>query len=469
MNDEGYLWQGAELAALFGLTSDTSPVNGVSIDSRSTAKGDLFIALSGDPGPKFNAGQPAPDARDGHAFIASAIAAGASVIMRHDGKPTDVSSINVQDTLSGLWKLGAAASQRCRGKTLAITGSSGKTTLRAWFETALATQGKVHASTGSLNNHWGVPLSLSRMPRDVDFGVFEVGTNHPGEIAPLSKLVSPDVALLLNVLPAHIGNFSNMKALRQEKLSIATGITDHGVFVLPESLRSELAQYDFLGRNDLITFGDKNADVSARIQETVAGMDMAVDVAGTIVNCQVPFSGRERAESVMALFGVCHALGVSLTEVAEKLRELPLPKGRGNKILVDGIIIIDDSYNANPASMQMGLRQLQGVSDGKGRKIALLGEMLELGELSRSAHLEVGEAAAGIDIVYTFGDGFEDVPFSGSHQHNALVSDLDIDKFAQDLNPGDIVLVKGSNRVFWTAGFVTALQRSLAGLSRSTP
>ncbi|MFT7219996.1 MAG: UDP-N-acetylmuramoyl-tripeptide--D-alanyl-D-alanine ligase, partial [Candidatus Azotimanducaceae bacterium] len=166
MNHDDYLWQGAELAALFNLTADTSPVHGVSIDSRTTTKGDLFIALSGDPGPMFNGGQPAPDARDGHVFIASAIAAGAGVIMRHDGKPTDVSSINVQDTLSGLWKLGAAASQRCSGKTLAITGSSGKTTLRAWFETALATQCRTHASTGSLNNQWGVPLSLARMPRD---------------------------------------------------------------------------------------------------------------------------------------------------------------------------------------------------------------------------------------------------------------------------------------------------------------
>ncbi|MFT7222259.1 MAG: UDP-N-acetylmuramoyl-tripeptide--D-alanyl-D-alanine ligase, partial [Candidatus Azotimanducaceae bacterium] len=279
-----------------------------------------------------------------------------------------------------------------------------------------------------------------------------------------SKLVSPDVALLLNVLPAHIGNFPSMKALRQEKLSIATGITGHGIFVLPESLRSELDQYDFLKTNDTVTFGDKNADVSARIQETVAGMDMEVDVAGTIVNCQVPFSGRERAESVMALFGVCHALGLSLIEVAENLRELPLPNGRGNRIVVDDITIIDDSYNANPASMEMGLRHLQGASGGKGRKIALLGEMLELGELSQSAHRNVSVAAAGIDVVYTFGAGFDDVPFSGSHHHSALVSDLNLDEFARDLKAGDVVLVKGSNRVFWTAGFVTDLQRALGAL-----
>ena len=154
----------------------------------------------------------------------AAIAKGAAAVMCRNDFDTDSPRLPVVDTLDGLWKLAGAARSRFDGKVVAITGSAGKTTMRRWLEQLLAPLGGIHASVGSYNNHWGVPLSLSRSPRAADYGIFEVGTNHPGEIEPLSELVAPDVALLLNVLPAHIGNFAHMQALAEEKLAIASGL-----------------------------------------------------------------------------------------------------------------------------------------------------------------------------------------------------------------------------------------------------
>lgn len=441
------LWRGDELAALFDLTDFSTDVTGVSIDTRTLRPGDLFIALSGDPGPRFGGGD--ANARDGHDFITQAINAGAAAVMVHRKIESDVPAIMVPDTLDGLWQLGAAARKRFQGRVVALTGSSGKTTLRSWFEHVLQQVGSCHASTGSLNNHWGVPLSLSRMPADREYAVLEVGTNHPGEIAPLSELVWPDVSMLLNVLPAHIGNFENMDALTEEKLSIAAGLHDEGKMVLPERLKSRSHW------PQTVTFGAPDADVFALTDSDATGTHLNLKLSGRQFEGFIPFHGPERVESTLALVAALDALGADLEPALAVLKNLPLPEGRGNLHDIAGIVVVDDSYNANPGSMMMSLNSFSMLRAS--RKFAFLGEMLELGEDAERYHQEVARDADGLDQIFSFGDGFEQCEFASPVRHYNSVASFDMDAFVEQLNAGDAILVKGSNKVFWLQAFVRRL------------
>ena len=441
-----FLWSGTELGAAFGQTDISAGVNGISIDSRTTAPGDLFVALSGNPGPRFGGGDEKP--RDGHDFIEMAVNAGASVVMAHREVTCAVPVLRVDDTLDGLWQLGGCARNRTYAKVAGITGSSGKTTIRAWLESILSPITSCHASEGSLNNHWGVPLSLARMPVDSDVGLFEIGTNHPGEIEPLSRLVEPNVALVLNVLPAHIGNFSGLDELKVEKLSISHGLRSGGTLVVPVELASHS------NHPKIITFGDRG-DVSAKGRSAGSGMTVRIDVAGTEVECEVPFVGAERVESISALFAVLFALGFDPKQTVEHISALELPSGRGNLLEVAGITIIDDSYNANPVSMKMSLAHLSSMKKHH-RRIALLGEMLELGAATEAAHQEMGRHLEGVDQVYTFGLGFSESSFL-RQGHFRSVDEFDFENFVDRLEPGDSVLVKGSNKIFWKHSFVERL------------
>ena len=380
-----------------------------------------------------------------------AIENGAGAIMCNSDYTIESPQIKVSDTLDGLWMLAAAARERFGGQVVAITGSNGKTTMRAWLEQLLAPVGNTHASFASYNNHWGVPLSLSRLPQAADFGLFEVGTNHPGEIEPLSDLVRPDIALLLNVFPAHIGNFRDMEALVNEKLSIGNGLAASGMFVLPHSLKGQ-AKHD-----NLLTFGlEPDADFSGVWSDN----QLVVTMPGGSHVLDVRWNDSARLSSLLASMAVLHALGVSLTEVEEVYSSLELPDGRGNQHQIAGVTVIDDSYNANPASIKMALDQLINVAC-EGRRIALLGEMLELGRHSEAAHAELASFAEVLDQVLTFGPSFETL---GIGTHYASVSDFDLSSFVSELKPNDVILIKGSNKVFWANGFVGKLIRSLDSL-----
>lgn len=436
------LWEGPELAEIFAqsaFASGTPGVTGISIDTRSLQPGELFVALK--------------DIRDGHEFVAAAAEAGAAAALVSEKVDVDIAQLRVPDTLEGLWQLGRAARFRIPGKTVAITGSSGKTTLRSWSEQVLRAVDHTHASVGSYNNHWGVPLSLARAPRDTVFGIFEVGTNAPGEIAPLSDLVKPHVSLLLNVLPAHIGNFPSMAALEQEKLSIADGLVDGGTFVLPQRMR------DMTSVEKRLTFGfDTAADVHLMGEQSTATALHQLDIATPAgdVRLRVPFTSREHIETTLALVAMLHALGVDPMLAASNFEQLNLPTGRGNFNQVNGVAVVDDSYNANPVSMKMALTNLRQIPDG-GRRIALLGEMLELGGLSGAAHAEVLGAAEGIDEVWTFGEGFKHAAAERGCHHLPDVTFFNLAEFVAGLSPGDTVLVKGSNKVFWKHDFVGKL------------
>ena len=443
------LWQWSELAVLGQPAGVSGPdIQGVCIDSRQIAKGDLFIALSGDPGPRFNSSIDNP--RDGHDFIAGALLGGAAAVMLTDiPDKADFPYVQVNNTLDGLWSLGRAARARCAGQVVAITGSAGKTTARSWLMQCLQEQFATHGSLGSLNNHWGVPLSLGRMPRETQVGVFEIGTNHPGEISPLSCLVSPDVSILLNVLPAHIGNFESLQALELEKRSIADGLSAEGKFILPLELASNDPRQ--------ITFGlNEAADVSARYEVTDAGWRVSADVQGSSVNYTLVSGGEHKVLTSLAVLAAAHTLGADLTRIAARFLSLDTPEGRGNERVIGEVTVIDDSYNANPVSMQYAMDALLQRS---GRKIALLGEIMELGDEAAAYHQQIATAFAHYDQVITVGDGFAATP---GQQHFGSSKEIDLSALVSSLQPGDTLLVKGSNKVFWVNGFVNALVDALA-------
>ncbi|MDE0366470.1 MAG: Mur ligase family protein [Gammaproteobacteria bacterium] len=449
------LWRWPELCGALGLTRAHGPdITGVTIDSRATKPGDLFVALPGDPGPRFNASSRSE--RDGHDFVFHAAKNGASGALVHRGVETDLPLLATGDTLDGLWAIGRARRAALAGDIVAVTGSSGKTTAKTFLKIALG----AFATGGSLNNHLGVPLSLARTPRDATTAVYEIGTNHPGEIAPLSELVRPTVAVVLNVHPAHAEFFADANRLRKEKLSIHKGLEEQGHLVVYESVT-----LDGLPSNlRTITFG---AGRGCRVR--LLGEDSGLAkfrVDGRNLSARVPGGGLHRARLIGAVLGVLSALGRD-HEPALELPETLIPAGRGNVRVAGGVTVVDDSYNANPESMKAALEQLAGAS---GRKVAILGEMLELGEEGPSYHAGLATWCERLDRVVAVGDGmrplFERLQANQRWLWCSKADDALSDSLADELQVGDRVLVKGSNRVFWVHGFVTRLCDALEQRNR---
>jgi UDP-N-acetylmuramoyl-tripeptide--D-alanyl-D-alanine ligase len=461
-NDTLWLWRELEVACGLATSGASLGVNGISIDSRSVATGDLFIALAGDPGPRFKSS--GSQGLDGHDFIESAEKNGATGLLVSKQLDSGLPALLVEDTLDGLWQLGAAGRARMLGQVVAITGSSGKTTLRQWTQEILSAQASTHASIGSLNNHWGVPLSLARMPRDTKFGVFEVGMNHPGEISPLASLVKPDVAVVLNVLPAHLGHFESLDHIRTEKLSIADGLGPEGVLIMPDDIAKEASE-----TRKTITFGfSQDADIRGQI---IAMPSQSIDTRVEVTIDDAKYSyilagkGEHRVLTSLAAMAITHALGADLDAAAKALSNITTPAGRGNRIQLKKTVLVDDSYNANPVSMAYAIKALK--SSTSPRTIAVLGEMFELGNSSVAAHLELQALCYGIDQVITVGAGFkvwqEGVFAPGVWQHYASASDIPLNLLIE--NPEVEILIKGSNKVFWVEGFVDKFKSFLEGLN----
>ena len=436
------LWHWDELTKIANTSTKGPLISGASIDSRSIVPGDLFIALDGNASGRFNVD--APGARDGHDFVEMAGKAGAAAAMVSRPVEGAIAQLMVSDTLDGLRALGALGRERMQGRVVAVTGSSGKTTFKQWLYEVLSTRHATHAATGSLNNHWGVPLTLARMPVDAVFGVVEIGTNHPGEIGPLSELASPDVAVLLNVLPAHIGNFGDLSSLRAEKQQIVAGLRPGGVFVAPPGFGAD------------ISFGLDNGDVTASYQPMDKGWQVTAETPNGRYEYYLAAMGKHRLETSLAVLACLIALGQDPLLYLPAFGEITVPEGRGNVIAVEGVQIIDDSYNANVQSLIFALEDL---SVRRGRRFALIGEMLELGAASQQLHQEVAEHFVDIDEVITFGEGFAACP-GGEHVNAA--SEFDLETFAAGLRAGDVVLVKGANQVFWVSRFVRQLSDAIS-------
>jgi len=475
--DLATLWHWTELEDACNLTRSNvnRKVSGISIDSRSVTEGDLFIALSGDPGPGFTSS--GSQGMDGHDFVAQAKQKGAVGLMVSRPVSSTLPMLRVANTLNGLWQLGSAARNRMSGKVVAITGSSGKTTLRQWTEQVLSEQAMTHASIGSFNNHWGVPLSLARMPRQSDYGIFEVGMNHPGEISPLATLVKPDVAVVLNVLPAHIGQFESLEHIRKEKLSIKDGLVPTGTLVLPDDIATEE-----LGIDKIVTFGfAEHALVKGKIVSDTTQLDktrVEVMIEDTCYVYTLDGRGEHRVLTSLALMAIVHSLGADLDAAALSMSKITTPKGRGNRIAIGKTVLVDDSYNANPVSMAYALESL--IASRAKKKVALLGEMFELGDASDSAHLALQAQCQGLDRVITVGDRFltwkEGFFPAGVWQHFASAAEIPLAELVREITKGSEpvqsesmtpvpliseILIKGSNKVFWAYDFACQVEACL--------
>ena len=336
-----------------------------------------------------------------------------------------------------------------------MTGSSGKTTVRSFLAAAL----NCAPATGSLNNFWGVPLSLARTPRAAPAAVLEIGTNHPGEIEPLARLVMPTVALLLNVRPAHLQYFESIGALRREKISIFEGLIDTGVAVVPDDLDASGVRADVRR----MTFGrSSSADVSLRDYRSET-RTATFRIAGRSRVARVPGGGAHRAMSLAAVLA-CLVGADQPIDAALQLPDSIVPQGRGSRISIGGVEIIDDSYNANPTSM---VAALQGLASEPARHtVAILGEMRELGDGSAEFHRQLAPHCERITRIVCVGKGMDPLWDALSDRQRLTRADtvdtLSLLDLVAELEPGDVVLVKGSNRVFWANDFVQKFSDALA-------
>jgi UDP-N-acetylmuramoyl-tripeptide--D-alanyl-D-alanine ligase len=433
------LWRADELAAAFGLPERAGfAASGVSIDTRSLQPGDLFVALAGE--------------RDGHDFVAEALAKGAAGALVSRDVPGLSKLLRVDDTLDGLTRLGAFARARSAAKIVAVTGSVGKTTTKEMLRRALAGFGAVHAADASFNNHIGVPLTLARLPREADFAVLELGMNHPGEIAPLARLARPHVAVITAIERAHIGLMGSLAAIAAEKATIFLGLTPGGTAVWPADSEFFEAIGSFVPVTaEQIAFGAGDL-AQARLveaQSDAKGCTVLVEIGGLRLRFHLAAPGRHMAMNAVAALAVCHALGVDTEKAATALDGFAPFAGRGvhKTIALRGAqaVLLDESYNASGASVRAALEVL---SLQPGRHVAVLGDMLELGDDARSEHeglaAEVDDAA---DILFACGPMmgflFNRMPAAkqGGYAQNAAAL-APIVKAA--VRPGDSVLVKGS-------------------------
>lgn len=452
------LWTSTEAAQATGgrATADFA-ITGLSIDTRSLQPGDLFVALTA--------------ARDGHDFVAQALAAGASgalVSRIPDGVAPDAPLLLVDAVLPALEDLGRAARARSRARVIGITGSVGKTSTKEMLRAILSTLGTVHAAEASFNNHWGVPLTLARMPADTDFAVLEIGMSNPGEIAPLARMVRPDVALITTVAPAHLEAFGNIEGIAHEKAAILDGLVPGGIAVLPADLAVTpilTAKAAEVGAG-VILFG-RDAGAEYRLTDVTLARDTTVakaEARGKPVLFKVCSAGRHFAMNALACLAVAEALGADTAVAALDIGLWQPPAGRGTRerIVLDlvddhlGFDLIDDAFNANPTSLDAALEVLAAAApeDGigrvsGGRRIAVLGDMLELGPEEMRLHRDIAAhpALKGVARVHCVGPRmrylWQALPLEQRGEWVAEATEL-VPRARHLVDAGDIVLVKGS-------------------------
>lgn len=441
---------GAIATAVKGKTTGTWEATSVSIDTRTLEKGALFVAL---PGTQV----------DGHEFVKAAIekgAAGALVSKLVSGVDAD-KQVLVADVETALQDLGIAARARSSAKIIGITGSVGKTGAKEMLAAALAPHGKVHATKGNLNNHLGVPLILSNMPLDADFAVIEMGMNHPGEIARLSRWAKPHAALITTVDAVHIEYFDSVEAIADEKASIFDGMGGEGVAVIngdnPHAARLR-AHGDKLGLDRVLSFGTGEGNVCLMQAYRVEDFHSEVEavIAGTSMAYTLGTVGKHWALASVAVLGMVDALGLDVAKSAAVLAYFTEPKGRGQikKLAVKGghLRLIDDAYNASPISMKGAFEKLADLRDSAThdtRTVVVMGDMLELGEHSEDMHVGMVPALVNnqMDLVFAAGSFMEKMynalPESMRGAYRATAKEL-APVVVNALRPQDLVLVKGS-------------------------
>ena len=443
------LWTAEDAAAATGGRlhgADSWIATGVSIDTRSLQPGDLFVALK--------------DQRDGHEFLADAFAKGAAAaVVSNPAHAGQGPCLVVKDSLEGLRGLARVARGRTRARCAAITGSVGKTSVKEALAACLAPSGATHHAVKSFNNHIGVPLTLARMPRDCDFAVFEIGMNNRGEIAPLTAMAQPHVAIVTTVAPVHIENLGSLEAIADEKADIYAGLTRDGVALVP----AEAPHLDRLlriaeqhGAASLL-FG-RGAECDARLLSFDVGpdgSDATADILGKPVRYRVGAPGAQWATNSLAALTAAALLGGDLDAAIDAMARLEPAEGRGRARTIaaarGAFTLVDDAYNASPISVAAALDTLARRPVGPGgRRLAMLGDMLELGPDEGRYHAELAEAVqrAGIDLVFCAGPRmrflWDALP---PERRGGYANDADsLSSVAADaVQAGDVVLVKGSN------------------------
>jgi UDP-N-acetylmuramoyl-tripeptide--D-alanyl-D-alanine ligase len=478
------LWTSDDAATVTdGRATRPFAASGLSIDTRTLQSGDLFVALK--------------DARDGHDFVADALrkgAAGALVSRVPEGCSEADPLLIVPDVLAALTALGAAGRARARAKVVAVTGSVGKTSTKEMLRAVLAGQGKVHAAEASFNNHWGVPITLARLPADADFAVIEIGMNHPGEIAPLARLARPHVAMITTIAPAHLEAFDDIDGIAQEKASIFEGLVPGGVAVVPSGLGTTPILLEAASKANarVMRFGvDKTDDYCAA--EITLAQDRTIVKAlrhGAPVLFKVQTAGRHFATNALGVLAVADALGADPAVAACDLGRWAPPAGRGarQRIYLDivdealSFDLIDDAFNANPASMAAALEVLAAAEPRhgvgrilEGRRIAVLGDMLELGPDEAAFHAAIADhpAMARIHAVHCVGPRmralWKTLPERkrGEWYEVATAMAAEAHRIA---DAGDIVLIKGSkgSKVSLVVDALRKLGQPDAGASQGT-
>ena len=433
------LWTAKDAAAATGGQAQGDwAVDGVSIDTRTIAPGDLFVALQA--------------VRDGHDFVAQALAKGAgAALVTHvpEGVAADAPLLIVPNVLTALEDLGRAGRARTQAKVIAITGSVGKTSTKDMARVALAGQGRIHAAEASYNNHWGVPLTLARMPVDTDFAIIEIGMSNPGEIAPLSRMARPHVAVITTVAPAHLQAFGAIEGIAREKGAIFQGLQAIGTAIIPEDLPVTQILRDCADEAGaiLVGFGDHGMAKLMRAQVKDGILNCHARIQGETVIFTLPTTGKHFAMNAVGVLAALAAAGADVKAAAKAMSAWQPPKGRGAVEDIDGIQLIDDAFNANPASLAAGLATLAGLSGN--RRVAILGDMLELGDDEIALHRAVADdpAMACVDLIHTAGPLMRHLHDDLPEAKRGLWAENATDLAAQlpDLvKAGDVVLVKGS-------------------------
>jgi len=445
------LWTSAEIAkATGGRASQEFECTGVSIDSRTLKKGDIYIALKG-------------DVLDGHDYVEAAFKAGAAAAIVKNGfvSPLAAPLVPVADTMTALENLGKASRARSGAKIIAVTGSAGKTGTKEMLAIVFSALGKTHASRKSFNNQWGVPLSLAMMPQETAYGIFEMGMNHPGELAKLTEQVRPHIALITTVEPVHIEHFKNVEEIADAKAEIFLGMDKAGIAVL----NFDNAHFARLkgwaekrGLGKILSFGEDD-QAQSRLVDCSLHADsskVTADILGERVKYKLNIPGKHIAMNSLGVLTVVKAAGGNLALAVEALKNSEPVEGRGNRIQVtiaEGqppVIIINESYNANPASMLAAFRVFEMAAPAPGgRRIAVLGDMLELGRDGPRLHAELANPLlkAKTDLVFCCGAQMDALyhvlppDWRGAHTKDSQELAAQV---AAAVRPGDVVLVKGS-------------------------
>jgi UDP-N-acetylmuramoyl-tripeptide--D-alanyl-D-alanine ligase len=445
------LWTGEDFAAAIGgriIGALPGAITGISIDTRSIKPGEAFFAITGDK-------------MDGHDFLHVAHREFTSVVVVSKDRLKKLGRITpaiiVDDVLEALTKLGVAARARSQAKVIAVTGSVGKTGTKEMLRLALSTAGEVHASPASFNNHWGVPLSLARLPLSAEFAVFEIGMNHAGEITPLTKMVRPHVAIVTNVEAVHLEYFESVEAIADAKAEIFTGLVPGGFFAVINADSPHYARLrEAAEKTDaqIQTFGEARGANARLLMHSVLSDRTAVtaSILGTDIAYHLGTPGRHLVNNSLAVLLTARLADVDVVAASEALADFRPPAGRGQRhtLHVNGgrATLLDESYNANPASMRAAIEVL-GQTKGGGRRVAVLGDMLELGVQSADLHRGLDEALAKakIDVLFCAGPNmralYDAVP-AGRRGFWAATSEELQPKILEAVRANDIVMVKGS-------------------------